>query len=180
MESLNKTFIPGFLLILVTLGTNQARAATTEISAYIIDGVCHISFSNTELTFATKNSQQFATGTAEVKPLDISLSCEGMTGLSPTFKVTGDSVGVSDQNLFRSASSTANYAAFMLKQGTVTDLADFYNAPGTVAPGDVITIANDGSESVQHFSVGLVQGAGDPPIGNGTVNAKINFAFVFP
>ncbi|HHG0809116.1 TPA: hypothetical protein ACPUPA_001219 [Klebsiella pneumoniae] len=180
MGSLNKRYIPGLALLFIVLAVNPARAATTEITADIIDGICHISFSTTEIVFATKGSQQFATGTAEVQPLDVNLSCLGMSGLAPTFKVSGDSSGVSDQRLFRSASSTANYAGFMLKQGTVTDLGDFYNAPNTVAPGDVIAIDKDDGDSVQHFTVGLVHGAGDPPIGNGTVNAKINFAFVFP
>lgn len=95
-----------------------------------------------------------------------------MSGLAPTFKVSGDSSGVSDQRLFRSASSTANYAGFMLKQGTVTDLGDFYNAPNTVAPGDVIAIDKDDGDSVQHFTVGLVHGAGIRRLVTGRLTPK--------
>ncbi|HDR2681773.1 TPA: hypothetical protein QCJ48_004554 [Enterobacter mori] len=68
----------------------------------------------------------------------------------------------------------------MLKKGNLTNLAEFYNAEGTVAPEDVVGIAQGDGNSVQQFSVGLVHGAGDPMFGSGTVNAKITFAFIFP
>lgn len=180
MGLLNKPLITGLLLATVITVVNAAHAATTEIKADIVDGICQVSFSNSSIIFTTKNSQQFAGGTAEVLPLDVNMRCEGTSGLTPSLKVTGESAGVSDQNLFRSTSSTAAYAAFMLKKGTVTDTNGFYSAPNTVAPGDIIALTSDEGSSVEHFTVGLVQAAGDPPLGNGTVSASINFAFVFP
>lgn len=180
MGLLNKLLISGLLLVIVATMANKASAATTEIKADIIDGICQVSFSNSSIIFTTKNSLQFAGGTAEVLPLDVNMRCEGTSGLTPSLKVSGESAGVSDQNLFRSASSTAAYAAFMLKKGTLTDTNGFYSAPNTVAPGDIIALSSDDGSSVEHFTVGLVQGAGDPPLGNGTVSASINFAFVFP
>lgn len=182
MGLLNKSRFPASLLVMM-LTAHPATAATsgsTTITADIIDGICQVSFSTNTLTFPTKSSAQFAGGTAQVLPLEVNMNCVGMSGLTPLLKVTGDSVGVKDKNLFRSASSTASYAAFMLKKGTLTDPANFYNAAGTVAPGDVIAIGKDDGDSVEYFTVGLVQGAGDPPLGNGTVNASINFAFVYP
>lgn len=116
MELLNNYLISGVLLIIAATTANPVRAATTEIKADIVDGVCQVSFSNSSITFTTKNSQQFAGGTAEVLPLDVNMRCEGTSGSTPSLKVTGESAGVSDQNLFRSASSTAAYAAFMLKK----------------------------------------------------------------
>lgn len=180
MALLNKIYLPGLILLLAVPALSTARAATTEITADIIDGACNISFSDTELVFATKRSPQFSTGTAEVQPLNVNVNCTGLSGLKPSLKVSGDSSGVTDKRLFRSASSTADSAAFMLKKGTVTDLADFYTAPDTVSPGDVISIDKSEGEVLQHFTVGLVRGAGDPQIGGGTVNAKINFAVVYP
>lgn len=180
MGLLNKLLISSLLLVIVATMANKASAATTEIKADIVDGICQVSFSNSSIIFTTKNSQQFSSGTAEILPLDVNLRCEGTSGLTPSLKVSGESVGISDTNLFRSANSTAAYAAFMLKKGTLTDATSFYAAPNTVAPGDIITLTTDEGNSVEHFTVGLVQGAGDPPIGNGTVSASINFAFVFP
>ncbi|HBA8095002.1 TPA: hypothetical protein J1036_004838, partial [Escherichia coli] len=66
----------------------------------------------------------------------------------------------------------------MLKQGGLNDTATFYGAEGTVAPGQVIPLDTDDGNSVQAFSVGLVRSANDPMFTNGTVNAKITFAFV--
>ncbi|RSK63184.1 hypothetical protein EJE24_22295 [Enterobacter huaxiensis] len=68
----------------------------------------------------------------------------------------------------------------MLKKGTLTSLNDFYHAADTVAPGDIVAIAQDQGSSVQPFSVGLVRSAGDPMLTQGSVNARITFAFIFP
>ncbi|NYA42067.1 hypothetical protein HZI31_01960 [Serratia fonticola] len=68
----------------------------------------------------------------------------------------------------------------MLKKGTLTSLADFYNAADTVAPGDTVSISQDEGISAQPFSVGLVRSAGDPMLTGGAVNARITFSFIFP
>jgi len=180
MGSLNKQLVSGVLLAIGALTTNTASAATTEVKAEITDGVCQVSFSNPSIIFSTKYSHQFTGGTAELLPLDVNMRCTDTAGLIPSLKVTGESVGVTDTSLFRSASSTANYAAFMLKKGTLTDTTSFYTDPDTVAPGDIVALTSDDGDSVEHFTVGLVHGAGDPPLGSGTVSASINFAFVFP
>lgn len=99
MALLNKIYLPGLILLLAVPALSTARAATTEITADIIDGACNISFSDTELVFATKRSPQFSTGTAEVQPLNVNVNCTGLSGLKPSLKVSGDSSGVTDIRL---------------------------------------------------------------------------------
>lgn len=172
--------LSGMLLVLSGLSFGQAFAATTDIKARIVDGSCQVSFDNASITFDKKNTTQFATGTAEVLPLAVNLDCVEMQGKAPSMKVTGESVGLSDTRLFRAGSSTASYVGFMLKKGTLTSLADFYNAADTVAPGDTVSISQDEGISAQPFSVGLVRSAGDPMLTGGAVNARITFSFIFP
>ena len=68
----------------------------------------------------------------------------------------------------------------MLKKGSLSSLTDFYQAADTVAPGDIVAIAQDEGSSMQPFSVGLVRSAGDPMLTQGNVSARITFAFIFP
>ncbi|WP_229905731.1 fimbrial protein [Rahnella laticis] len=170
-------FTAGLALI---LSGAAAGAATTEIKANIVDGSCQVSLDNASLTFDRKDTTQFATGTAQILPLGVNLNCVEMQGKAPSLSVTGESAGLTDTRLFRAASSTAKYAGFMLKKGTLTSLTDFYNAADTVAPGDTVLISQDDGNSVQPFSVGLVRSAGDPMLTQGNVNARITFAFIFP
>lgn len=172
--------LSGILLVLSGMAIGQAMAATTEIKARIVDGSCQVSFDNTNITFDTKDVTQFATGTAAVLPLAVNLDCVEMQGKAPSMSVTGESTGLSDTRLFRAGSSTAKYVGFMLKKGTLTNLADFYNAADTVAPGDTVLISQNDGSSVQPFSVGLVRSAGDPLLTGGAVNARITFSFIFP
>lgn len=176
MAPLIKSFASGMLIIF----SGHVSAATTEIKADIVDGTCQVSLSNASINFDPTNSTRFVAKTAEIRPLAVNLDCINMVGLSPSLSVTGESSGLTDTRLFRAASSTANYVGFMLKKGEVTDLSGFYNAEGTVEPGDVLAIEKEDGSSVQQFSVGLVHGAGDPMISSGSVNAHVTFAFVFP
>lgn len=180
MAPLIKHITPGMLLVLSSISTGQAMAATTDIKARIVDGSCQISLDNASITFNSKDITQFSTGTAEVLPLAVNLNCVEMQGKAPSMSVTGESVGLNDTRLFRAGSSTAKYVGFMLKKGTLSNLADFYNAADTVAPGDTVVISQDDGSSVQPFSVGLVRSASDPMLTGGTVNAKITFSFIFP
>ena len=181
MVSLNKPMITGLLLGIMLTAVNPVYAdAKTDITASIVDGVCDISFSDTSIVFDTRQSTSFASGTAQMLPLKVFLDCQGMTDVAPTFRVSGDSSGMSDTNLFRSASSTASNAGFMLKKGELNNLADFYNAAGTVAPGTEIIFDKNEGTATEPFTVGLVADQGQPPVGAGTVEAKITFAFVFP
>lgn len=157
-----------------------ASAATTEIKAKIVDGSCQVSLDKASITFDQKDVTQFATGTAQILPLSVNLNCVEMQGKSPSLSVTGESSGLTDTRVFRSSSSTAKYAGFMLKKGSLSSLTDFYQAADTVAPGDIVAIAQDEGSSVQSFSVGLVRSAGDPLLTQGNVNARITFAFIFP
>lgn len=157
-----------------------AHGATTDIKANIVDGSCQVSLDSNSLTFDRQNITQFATGTAQIMPLGVNLNCVEMRGKAPSLRVIGESTGLTDSRLFRGGSSTAKYAGFMLKKGTLTSLSDFYNAENTVAPGDTVLISQDDGNSVQPFSVGLVRGAGDPMLTQGNVNARITFAFIFP
>lgn len=180
MQRLTKYIAPAMLCVASGMLANTAKAATTKINADITDGTCQVSLDSSSITFDKRDPSQFATGTAEIRPLAVNLNCENMAGLSPALKVTGKSSGVNDTRLFREASSTANHVGFMLKKGNLTNLSTFYNAAGTVTPGDVLAITPRDGRSVQQFSVGLVHGTGDPMPANGVVNAKITFAFIFP
>lgn len=175
---------PGFtcLATVLALGWSAmaASAATTDITANIVDGSCQVSLDSSSLIFDRKDISQFATGTAQILPLGVNLNCVEMQGKAPSLSVTGESAGLTDSRLFRAASSTAKYAGFMLKKGTLTSLSDFYNAADTVAPGDTVLISQQDGSSVQPFSVGLVRSAGDPMLTQGNVNARITFAFIFP
>ncbi|MGR7089461.1 fimbrial protein [Klebsiella aerogenes] len=171
---------PLFAGMTLMLSGAAASAATTEIKANIVDGSCQVSLDNASITFDQKDVTQFATGTAQILPLGVNLNCVEMQGKLPSLSVTGESSGLTDTRLFRAASSTAKYAGFMLKKGTLTSLNDFYHAADTVAPGDIVAIAQDQGSSVQPFSVGLVRSAGDPMLTQGNVNARITFAFIFP
>ncbi|WP_174333381.1 fimbrial protein [Serratia fonticola] len=175
-----KHITSGVLLVLSGMSASQAVAAITDIKANITDGSCQISVDNANITFDRKDVSQFTAGTATVLPLDINLNCVGMQGQAPSLSVSGESSGLSDTRLFRAASSSAQYVGFMLKKGTLTSLADFYNASGTVAPGDKVLINPVDGDSVEAFSVGLVRSAGDSMPTAGAVNAKITFAFIFP
>lgn len=180
MERLTKIQALNMMVLLSAMTANHAMSATTEIKANIVDGQCQVSLDSANITFAVKNSYQFSTGTAEIKPLAVNINCENMAGLSPSLKITGESSGLVDTRLFRSASSSAQYVGFMLKKGLLTDLSDFYNAENTVGPSDIVAIDQDDGTSVQQFSIGLVRSANDPMFTNGTVNGKITFAFIFP
>lgn len=180
MAAFIKQMTSGVLLVIAGMSASHALAATTDIKANIIDGNCQVSLDSASITFDRKDVTQFTTGTAAVLPLGVNLNCVGMQGQAPSLIVTGESSGLSDSRLFRSASSTAQYVGFMLKKGTFTSLADFYNAADTVAPGDRVAISQVDGDSVQPFSVGLVHGAGDPMLTAGGVNARITFSFVFP
>ncbi|HGM5489490.1 TPA: fimbrial protein [Serratia fonticola] len=180
MAPLIKHIASSMLLVLSGMSASQAIAATTEIKANIMDGSCQISVDSASLTFERKDVTQFTAGTAAVLPLGVNLNCVGMQGQAPSLSVTGESSGVSDPRLFRSASSSAQYVGFMLKKGTLTSLADFYSAAETVAPGDAVVINPVDGDSVEPFSVGLVHSTGDPMQTAGSVNAKITFAFIFP
>jgi type 1 fimbria pilin len=180
MQRLTKYIAPAMLFFSSGMLANTVKAATTEISADITDGTCQVSLDSSSITFDKRDPSQFATGTAEIRPLAVNLNCENMAGLSPALKVTGESSGVNDTRLFRDASSTANHVGFMLKKGDLTNLSTFYNAAGTVTPGDVLPIKPIDGHSVQQFSVGLVHSTKDPMPANGAVNAKITFAFIFP
>lgn len=166
-------------LVMILSGA-AATAATTDIKANIVDGSCQVSLDSNSITFDRHDTTQFATGTAQILPLGVNLNCVEMQGKAPSLSVTGESAGLADTRLFRTASSTAKYAGFMLKKGTLTSLTDFYNAADTVAPGDTVLISQDDGNSVQPFSVGLVRSAGDPMLTQGNVNARITFAFLFP
>ena len=157
-----------------------AYSAETIMKANIVEPTCAVAVTTSNIVFEKKNVGDFATGVAEIQPLNINLSCKYTAGLSPLLNITGDSAGLADSNLFRSASSTSQYAGFMLKRGSLNDIASFYIADGTVTPGMVIPLDVDDGNSVQSFSVGLVRSAGDPVLTAGSVNAKIAFAFVFP
>ncbi len=180
MARLIKQVSSALLLILSGVSADQALAATTDIKATVMDGNCQVAIDTPTLKFDTKDVTQFATGTAAILPLAVSVNCEGMQGKTPSLTVSGESAQLSDTQLFRSASSTAKYVGFMLKKGTLNNLSDFYNAAGTVAPGDSVAITQDDGTSVQPFSVGLVRSAGDPLLTAGAVSAKITFAFIFP
>ena len=177
MAPLSKTLFVGLTLM---LSGAAASAATTEIKAKIVDGSCQVSLDKASINFDQKDVTQFATGTAQILPLSVNLNCVEMQGKSPSLSVTGESSGLTDTRVFRSASSTAKYAGFMLKKGSLSSLTDFYQAADTVAPGDIVAIAQDEGSSVQPFSVGLVRSAGDPMLTQGNVNARITFAFIFP
>ncbi|MGF6435303.1 fimbrial protein [Kosakonia sp. 1610] len=172
-----------YLMFFVCSGatfSNAAFAADTIIKANIVEPTCEVAVTTSNIVFEKKNVGDFATGAAEIQPLNINLSCKYTAGLSPSLKITGDSAGLADPNVFRSANSTSQYAGFLLKKGVLSDIASFYGADGTVTPGMVIQLDADNGDSVQRFSVGLVRSAGDPMLTAGTVNAKITFAFVFP
>jgi type 1 fimbria pilin len=175
-----KHMTSGMLLVLSGMTASQVIAASTDIKANIIDGSCQVSIDSASITFERKDVTQFTAGTAAVLPLGVKLNCVGMQGQAPSLSVTGESSGLSDTRLFRSASSSAQYVGFMLKKGTLTSLVDFYNAVDTVAPGDTVLINPVDGDSVEPFSVGLVRSAGDPMLTAGAVNAKITFAFIFP
>ena len=177
MAPLSKTLFVGLMLM---LSGAAASAATTEIKAKIVDGSCQVSLDKASINFDQKDVTQFATGTAQILPLSVNLNCVEMQGKSPSLSVSGESSGLTDTRVFRSASSTAKYAGFMLKKGSLSSLSDFYQAADTVAPGDIVAIAQDEGSSVQPFSVGLVRSAGDPMLTQGNVNARITFAFIFP
>lgn len=166
--------------VVLMLSGSMASAATTDIKAHIVEGNCQVSLDNISINFDRKDTTQFATGTAQILPLDVSLNCVEMQGKAPSMIVTGESAGLTDTRLFRAASSTAKYVGFMLKKGTFTHQGEFYNAADTVAPGDTVIISQDAGRSVQPFSVGLVRSAGDPMLTKGNVNARITFAFIFP
>lgn len=177
MAPLSKTLFVGLTLM---LSGAAASAATTEIKANIVDGSCQVSFDKASIIFDQRDVTQFATGTAQILPLSVNLNCVEMQGKSPSLSVTGESSGLTDTRVFRTASSTAKYAGFMLKKGSLSSLTDFYQAADTVAPGDIVAIAQDEGSSVQPFSVGLVRSAGDPMLTQGNVSARITFAFIFP
>ncbi|QKJ60314.2 MULTISPECIES: fimbrial protein [Serratia] len=180
MPRLTKYIALAMLFVSSGMLANTVRAAKTAISADITDGTCQVSVDSSSIAFGKRDPSQFATGTAEIRPLAVNLNCENMAGLSPALKVTGESSGVNDIRLFRDASSTANHVGFMLKKGSTTNLVAFYNAAGTVTPGEVLPITPMDGRSVQQFSVGLVHSTGDPMPATGVVNAKITFAFIFP
>lgn len=179
MARLIKHISSGLLLMLSGMPVSQALATTTDIKANIADGSCQVSLDQTSISFSNQNTTQFATGTAQILPLAVTLDCTSMQGQTPALSVTGESSGLNDAQLFRAASSTAKYAGFMLKKGTLTNLSDFYNAAGTVAPDDTVTVTGDNS-ALQLFSVGLVHSNGDPMPTAGAVSARITFAFIFP
>lgn len=162
MQLLTKYIIPSMLFVSSGTLVNTVKAATTEISADIADGTCQVSLDSSRITFNKRDPSQFSTGTAEIRPLAVNLNCENMAGLSPALKVTGESSGVNDARLFRDKSSTASHVGFMLKKGNATNLSTFYNAAGTVIPGDVLPITPIDGSSMQQFSVGLVHSASDP------------------
>lgn len=176
MPRLINLVFAGFLLMLA----GQATAATTAIKATVVDGNCEVAIDTPTITFDRRDVTQFPGGTAAIRPLGVSVNCTNMQGQAPSLKVTGESSQLSDNRVFRAASSTAQYVGFMLKKGTLNTLSDFYGAAGTVAPGDSVLITQENGTSVQPFSVGLVRSAGDPLLTAGTVNAKITFAFIFP
>lgn len=180
VAQLTKYITSGMLLMLSGMSASQAIATSTDIKANITDGSCQISVDNATITFDRKDVTQFTAGAATVLPLGINLNCVGMQGQKPSLSVSGESSGLSDTRLFRAAGSSAQYVGFMLKKGTLTSLADFYNAAGTVAPGDKVSIDPVDGDSVVPFSVGLVRSAGDPMLTAGAVNAKLTFAFIFP
>jgi type 1 fimbria pilin len=178
MARLTKHLSAGFLLMLS--GISAGHAATTDMKATIVDGNCQVAVDTPSITFDNRDVSQFSSGTAAVLPLNVNLNCEGMQGNAPSLTVSGESSQLSDNRLFRAASSTAEFVGFMLKKGVLNNLSDFYNATGTVAPGDTVALTQDDGNFMQPFSVGLVQGAGDPPLKPGAVTAKITFAFIFP
>lgn len=174
------SFSSGILLMLSGITVGQAIAATTDFTATVMDGHCQVAIDTPTLRFDRHNTTEFSDGTAQILPLDVSVNCEGMKGQAPSMTVSGESSQLTDKRLFRAGNSSASYVGFMLKKGTLNNLKDFYNAAGTVAPGDTVAIAQDDGGSVQPFSVGLVRSAGDPPLTAGAVNANITFAFIFP
>ncbi|WP_312278492.1 fimbrial protein [Kosakonia cowanii] len=176
----NALFYLMFFVCSGAMSSNAAFAADTIIKANIVEPTCEVGVTTSNIVFEKKNVGDFATGVAEIQPLNINLNCKYTAGLSPSLKITGDSAGLADPNVFRSANSTSQYAGFLLKRGVLSDIASFYGADGTVTPGMVIPLDADDGDSVQRFSVGLVRSAGDPMLTAGTVNAKITFAFVFP
>lgn len=180
MARLIKQFTAGVLLVLSGVSAGQAISATTDIKASVVDGNCQVAIETPTITFDRRDVSQFSGGTGQILPLDVSVNCEGMKGKAPSLTVTGESYQLNDTRLFRAASSSARYVGFMLKKGTLANLNDFYNAAGTVAPGDSVVITQDDGASVQPFSVGLVRSAGDPQMTAGAINAKITFAFIFP
>lgn len=180
MARLIKQFSSGILLILSGMSAGQTIAAITDIKASVVDGNCKVAIDTPTITFDRRDVTHFSGGTGEILPLGVSVNCEGMKGKAPSLTVTGESSQLTDTRLFRAASSSARYVGFMLKKGTLSNLNDFYNAAGTVAPGDSVAVTQDEGASVQPFSVGLVRSAGDPQMTAGTVNAKITFAFIFP
>lgn len=178
MARLTKPLASGILLMLC--GISGGQAATTDMKATVVDGNCQVAVDTATITFPNRDVSQFSSGTAAIFPLGVNVNCEGMQGKAPSLTVTGESSQLSDTRLYRAASSTAQFVGFMLKKGTLNNLTDFYNATGTVAPGDTVALTQDNGSFVQPFSVGLVQGAGDPQLNAGTVSAKITFAFIFP
>lgn len=157
-------------------------AATTQITANISDGSCEVTIPNGNLTFDNKRASEFSSAmtTVELHHLNVELSCAGTAGIAPVLNVTGESAGLADARLFRSASSEAKGVGFMLKQGTLTDLPGFYTANGTVAPGDSVSISQDNGMSTQPFTVGLVRGKDEAIPSAGAISGKISFTFAYP
>lgn len=186
MAPLTKPIISGMLLALSGLSIGQVFAASTDIKARIVDGVCQVSVDKSVMIFGPKNASQFINFTAELQPLEVKLDCVGMQGKKPKLYVWGIGEGVNDIQVFRenSLSSGARGIAFMLKQGSHSSLADFanINSPDrSIGPwGQEVPISQDEGSSTEPFTVGMVGHQSQWPPTGGTVGAKLTFSFVFP
>lgn len=184
MAPLTKPIISGMLLALSGLSNGQVFAASTDIKARIVDGVCQVSVDKSVMIFGPKNASQFINFTAELQPLEVKLDCVGMQGKKPKLYVWGIGEGINDFRIFRenSLSSGARGIGFMVRQGTYSSLADYRGSSDHIIHswGENVPISQDEGSSTEAFTVGMVSDPSEWPPTGGTVGAKMTFSFVFP
>lgn len=172
------------LLIVTTFfflpALNAADNNILKLTATIGKGTCTFATNTDAIEFAQPQiiSDFHAGNAVATQPFQLTYHCEGYENSSKaTLSVSGATSP--DNRVFLSNISTAEGVGFMVKDGTITALDDFYNAGTTLKNGDTLLV--DTVTSGEHaLSIGFVKQNGLLNVTSGAVNAAVTFTFAMP